>query len=147
MDNNVKPKIDHVPAFPKTVQVDRDGGLLSHLTVWKNLLLPLEYHLLDIRHAAEDAELLFALCGEDDFPGLMESYPDALSDYKKRLVGFVRGLLLEPEVLILNDVFDGFSAAEKEKALQWEKVFRLWFPFRILFCRGQEEMMSGEIVQ
>lgn len=132
-----------LPAFPKTVRVARDGGLMSHLSAWNNLNLPLEYHAQDIRHVAEDALLLFALCGEDkaNLPRLMESYPDALSIYERRLVGFVRALLLEPEVLVLDDVFDGLSTAEKTKALQWEKVFRLRFPFRVLLYRGQEEMM------
>lgn len=126
-----------LPAFPKTVRVDRDGGLMSHLTVWQNLGLPLEYHAQDFRHIAEDAALLFALCGEEKekLPRLMESYPDTLPNYEKRLVGFVRALLLEPDVLVLDDVFDGLSDREKEKALQWEKVFRLRFPFRVLlYC-------------
>lgn len=136
-----------LPAFPKTVRVDRDGGLMSHLSVWKNLTLPLEYHARDAKHAAEDASLLFALCGEDktNLPRLMDSYPDTLSLYETRLVGFVRALLLEPEVLLLDDVFDGLSTAEKEKALRWEKVFRWRFPFRVLLYRGEEEMMSGEL--
>lgn len=136
-----------LPAFPKTVRVERDGGLMSHLTVWKNLSLPLEYHAQDVRHIAEDASLLFALCGEDkaDLPRLMDSYPDTLSVYEKRLVGFIRALLLEPEVLVLNDVFGDLSSKEKEKALQWEKVFRLRFPFRVLLYCGQEEIMSGEL--
>jgi len=136
-----------LPVFPMTVRVDRDGGLMSHLNVWKNLTLPLEYHARDVRHAAEDASLLFALCGEDktNLPRLMESYPDTLSLYEKRLVGFVRALLLEPEVLVLDDVFDGLSTVDKEKALQWEKVFRWRFPFRVLLYRGEEEMMLGEL--
>lgn len=126
-----------LPAFPKTVRVGRDGGLLSHLSVWKNLSLPLEYHAQDVRHIAEDASLLFVLCGEDkaDLPRLMESYPDDLSRYEKRLVGFVRALLLEPEVLVLDDIADGLSDKEKEKAMQWEKAFSLRFPFRVLLCR------------
>jgi ABC-type molybdate transport system ATPase subunit len=124
-----------LPAFPKTVRVDPDGGLMSHLSVAKNLSLPLEYHAQDIGHIAEDASLLFLLCGEDKagLPRLMERYPDALSNYEKRLVGFVRALLLEPEVLVLDDVFDGLSNSDKDKALQWENIFRLRFPFRVLY--------------
>lgn len=134
-----------LPAFPETVRVGRDGGLLSHLSVWKNLLLPLEYHGRDVRHAAEDAALLFVLCGEDEanLPRLMDSYPDALSLYERRLAGFVRALLLEPEVLVLDGIFDGLTAAEKEKASHWMQVFRLRFPFRILVYRGQDEALSG----
>lgn len=139
--------IAQLPAFPKTVRVDRDGGLMSHLSVLENLTLPLEYHLQDARHAIEDASLLFALCGADkaSLPRLLERYPDDLSDYEKRLAGFVRALLLEPEVLLLDDVFDGLSTAEKTKVLQWEKVFRLRFPFRVLLYRGREKMMLDEV--
>jgi len=135
---------DGLPAFPMTVRVGRDGGLLSHLNVWKNLLLPLEYRAWDIRHAAEDASLLFMLCGEDEagLPHLMARYPDDLSLYEKRLVGFVRALLLEPEVLVLDGIGDDLTAAEREKALCWPAVFRLRFPFRILLDRGQEEALN-----
>lgn len=120
-------------AFPHTLRVERDGGLLSHMNVWQNIRLPLEYHARNTAHAEEDAALLFGLCGEAETARLMGSYPDALSAYELRLAGFVRAMLLEPEVLVLEDVFDGFSAAEREKAMQWEKVFRLRFPFRELF--------------
>ncbi len=139
--------IAQLPAFPKTVRVERDGGLMSHLSVRENLTLPLEYHAQDTRHVAEDASLLFALCGEGkaNLSRLLERYPDDLSDYEKRLAGFVRALLLEPEVLLLDDVFDGLSTAEKAKVLQWEKVFRLRFPFRVLLYRGQGEMILGEM--
>jgi ABC-type nitrate/sulfonate/bicarbonate transport system ATPase subunit len=129
-----------LPAFPETVRVWRDGGLLCHLTVWENLSLPLEYHALDCRHVAEDAALLFALCGED-LAGLRGKFPDSLSDYEKRLVGFVRALLLEPEVLVLNDVYDGLTVSEKAKALQWGNVFHLRFPFRV--CMN--ESSAGEL--
>jgi ABC-type uncharacterized transport system YnjBCD ATPase subunit len=134
-------RMDGLPAFPETVRVGRDGGLLGHLNVWKNLILPLEYRVRDMRHAAEDAALLFALCGEDEagLPRLMVSYPDELSPYEKRLVGFVRALLLEPEVLVLDGIYDGLTTAEKEKALRWVQVFRLRFPFRVLLYRGQED--------
>lgn len=136
-----------LPAFPKTVRVDRSGGLMSHLSVWKNLCLPLEYHARDVGHVAQDASLLFALCGENKtcMPRFMQSYPDDLSSYEKRLVGFVRALLLEPEVLVLDDVFDGLSAQEKEKAAQWEKAFRLRFPFRVLLHLDAGRMMSCEL--
>lgn len=139
--------LTRLPAFPKTVRVERDGGLMSHLSVRENLTLPLEYHVQDTRHVAEDASLLFALCGEGkaNLSRLLERYPDDLSNYEKRLAGFVRALLLEPEVLLLDDVFDGLSTAEKAKVLQWGKVFRLRFPFRVLLYRGQEKMMLDEV--
>jgi len=136
-----------LPTFPHTVRVGCDGGLLSHLTVWKNLSLPLEYHALDVRRLGQDALLIFGLCGEDAafVSGLFERYPDALSSYEKRLVGFVRALLLEPEVLVLENVFDGLSAKEYEKALHWKEIFRLRFPFRILLVLEQGDVMPGQI--
>jgi ABC-type methionine transport system ATPase subunit len=124
--------------FPKTIRVNGDGGLLSHLTVWGNLILPLEYHALDMRHVADDAALLFSFCGVSDAAGLMARYPDTLSVYEKRLVGFVRALLLEPEVLVLDDVTAGLVDVEKKKALNWEAVFRLRFPFRTVLHRDSD---------
>ena len=124
-------------AFPDTVQLGRDGGLLSHLSIWRNLTLPLEYHARSTAHVFEDAALLFELCGEDrtELQRLLASYPDDLSGYEARLAGFVRAMLLEPEVLVLEDILDGLTDREKEKVAQWEKVFRLRFPFRVLASR------------
>lgn len=130
------------PLFPRAVRVERDGGLLSHLSVWQNLNLPLEYHARSTAHVTEDAMLLLELCGEDraGLPRLLASYPDDLSTYEVRLAGFVRAMLLEPDVLVLDDVWDGLTDREKEKVAQWEEAFRLRFPFRVLLRKGQEDM-------
>lgn len=138
-----------LPPFPETVIVTHDGGLMSHLNVWENLSLPLEYHAQDMRHVAEDAALLLRLCGEENagLPQLMARYPETLSHYERRLVGFVRALLLEPEVLVLDGIFDDLSTADKAKAMQWEQVFRLRFPFRVLLYLGQEKVMLDELEQ
>lgn len=119
-------------AFPRTVRVCGDGGLLSHLTVRENLYLPLEYHGRDTGHVAEDAAMLLALCGEDAQGSrrLLESYPDALSLYEQRLAVFVRALLAEPEMLELDDMDEGLSVEERAKVMHWPEVFRLRFPFR-----------------
>lgn len=119
-------------SFPRTVSIGGEGGLLSHLTVRRNLLLLLEYHGRDATHAEEDAAMLLVLCGEDEasLNGLMERYPDSLSLYERRLVGFVRALLVEPETLVMEDIFEGISADEKARAMRWPEVFRLRFPFR-----------------
>ena len=118
--------------MPQMLRLDRDGGLLGHLTVWQNLLLPLEYHGRDTAQAMEEAALLYALCGEDEkkLPQFLGSYPDALGSYEKRLAGFMRAMLLEPDSLALDDVCDGLGDREREKAMRWEQVFRLRFPFR-----------------
>lgn len=144
---DVDEMLAQLPAFPKTVRVGHDGGLISHLSVMENLRLPLEYHAQNVSHAIEDAALLLTLCGEDEahLPRLMRSYPDTLSIYENRLIGFIRALLLEPEVLVLDNIFGGLSTKEKEKVLQWEKIFHLRFPFRILLYFGQEKTMLGEM--
>jgi ABC-type methionine transport system ATPase subunit len=129
---------NQLPAFPKIIQVDGDVSLLNHLQVASNLSLPFEYHGLDASHLVEDAMQLFSLCGENDIPRLMSFYPDELSLYQKRLIGFVRSMLLEPDILLLGDVTEGLSDNEKEKILNWEAVFRMRFPFRTLLHRGKQ---------
>jgi ABC-type uncharacterized transport system YnjBCD ATPase subunit len=137
--NDADSMLAQLPAFPKTVKVDRDGGLLNHLSVWQNLCLPLQYHALDTNHLKEDAALIFILCGVDkaNLPRLMENYPDDLSLYEKRLVGFVRALLIEPSFLVLDNIFEGLSTLEKVQVSRWENVFKIRFPFRVLLYCGQ----------
>ncbi len=127
-----------LPPFPASVRVGTDGGLLSHLNVWENLILPLQYHAMDIRHIEVDAKLLFELCGED-LDQLMQQYPDDLSLYEKRLTGFIRALLLEPEILILDNILERLTQRDKDKVVLWEKVFHLRYPFRILLSLVQDE--------
>jgi ABC-type transporter Mla maintaining outer membrane lipid asymmetry ATPase subunit MlaF len=76
---------------------------------------------------------LFDQCGLSDetvVSALMLKLPDQLSLYEKRLVGFVRAMLMGPELIIYDGLNEGLSRKELLMASKFDAVFRLHFPFR-----------------
>jgi ABC-type lipoprotein export system ATPase subunit len=116
------------------VIVPHNGGLISNLRVWENIILPVQYHGIEIAGKLEDnvAQLLIQ-CGVDDESSVSElllKLPDQLSLYEKRLVGFVRAMLMSPELIIYDSMNEGLSRKELARVVKFDKIFRLYFPFR-----------------
>lgn len=128
---------------PGVVVVPHNGGLISNLRVWENIVLPVQYHGIEVAGKLEDnvAQLLVK-CGMEDEAALSDlllKLPDQLSLYEKRLVGFVRAMLMSPELLIYDSLNEGLSRKELVRAAKFDKVFRLYFPFRTSVLVSFEE--------
>ena len=90
---------------------------------------------------------LLGQCGLDDSPaasGLLLKLPDQLSLYEKRLVGFVRAILMSPELIIYDSMNEGLSRRELARVVKFDKVFRLYFPFRTSALVSFEEYRDEE---
>lgn len=85
----------------KTGYVFQDGALLANLTVFENIALPLRYHGKPdeetLKRKVETAALPFLLTNR------LHLRPEALSGGAKRLAGFARALIMDPEVLFVDD--------------------------------------------
>lgn len=125
--------------------VSHDGGLISNLNVWENLTLPVYYHgMPQLDELEARIEEILHQCGMNDdvlMAALLGKRPDDLSLYERRLVGFVRAMLDEPELMIYDRIFDGLSHEDMERMAQFDKLFRRYFPFRtsILLSFNQHE--------
>jgi phospholipid/cholesterol/gamma-HCH transport system ATP-binding protein len=119
---------------PGVVIVPHNGGLISNLRVWENIILPVQYHGIELAGGLEDnVARLLRQCGletEAAVSELLLKLPDQLSLYEKRLAGFVRAMLMSPELLIYDSTNEGLSRKELARAVKFDKVFRLYFPFR-----------------
>ena len=51
--------------------------------------------------------------------------PDRLSEFERRLAAFVRAMLAEPEIMVYDGLFDGLTRVEIEKAMGFDRLFRL----------------------
>jgi ABC-type transporter Mla maintaining outer membrane lipid asymmetry ATPase subunit MlaF len=83
------------------------GGLISNRTLNDNLLLPLNYHRICSAQEAQDRVNYYI----DKF-SLMKSRdmrPANVSGGVRKLTCLIRSLLLEPEVLLLDDLTVGLS--------------------------------------
>lgn len=125
------------------VIVPHNGGLISNLRVWENIILPVQYHDIQLPGKLEDNVMcLLDQCGlseETVVSALMLKLPDQLSLYEKRLVGFVRAMLMGPELIIYDGLNEGLSRKELVMVNKFDAVFRLYFPFRTSVLVSFEE--------
>ena len=124
-----------------------DGGLIGNLKVWENLVLPVTYlGATPLEELEARAESLFREFGilRARFAELCAALPDRLSAFERRLAAFVRAMLVEPEIMLYDRLFDGLTRAEAENAARFDRVFQLHFPFRTaLFVDSESSAPAG----
>ncbi len=125
------------------VIVPHNGGLISNLRVWENIILPVQYHDIKLPMDIEESVTkLLDQCGLSDetmVSALMLKLPDQLSLYEKRLVGFTRAMLMGPELIIYDGLNEGLSRKELLMVNKFDPVFRLYYPFRTSVLVSFEE--------
>jgi ABC-type lipoprotein export system ATPase subunit len=93
-----------------------DGGLLSNLNAWENIVLPLGFHTPRRMHgAAEEVNGLLRELGADPH-SLLVKLPERMSAYEKKLAGYVRILLENPELVLVEDLLGGLDSADRAGA-------------------------------
>ena len=103
---------ERVALFQRIGVVPADGGMISNLKAWENLLLPAWYHRgLTAAQAERPVAAIFEQLGEGE-AGLkqrMGELPDKLSLYERRAVALARAMLMEPDILIYDFTFAGLD--------------------------------------
>lgn len=112
---------ERLALFRRVGVVPADGGLISNLKAWENLLLPAWYHRGLTAEQAERpvSELLEQI--EADGTGLkrcMGELPGQLSLYERRVVALARAMLLEPDVLIYDFIFAGLERDAAQRLMK-----------------------------
>ena len=79
------------------------GGLIANRTIWKNLMLPLEYHRS--MEPTEASEKVAALCRAFGLFESKDSYPAAVSGGARKACTVARAFVTDPELLLLDDPF------------------------------------------
>lgn len=107
------------------------GGMVSNINVLENIALPAIYHGL-ARSREFDARVLegFLACGldGDQTEELCRQRPGDLGPFDKRLAGFVRCLLMRPEVLVYSRFFEGLTVPEAQRAMALDGVYHRRHP-------------------
>jgi ABC-type multidrug transport system ATPase subunit len=117
-----------------------DGGLLQSLDAWSNTLLPVSYHAPEEAASAERrARGILAALGRtpEDFIGRPGS---SLSLYERRLLGFVRAMLVEPELLVLDRLFEELGREERQGISACVDLFGLRYPLRRMLYLGLSDV-------
>lgn len=121
-----------------------DGGLLQSLDAWQNTLLPVAYHAAhEVDVALRRAHAIFAALGRK--PGDFIGRPaNSLSLYDRRLAGFVRAMLVEPELLVLDRLFEELGREERQGIAACIDLFGSRYPLRRVLYVGFSEVNLPE---
>lgn len=113
--------------YPGTQIADNVGGTVSSINVMENIGLPAIYHGVAPLATLEQEVLdVLAACGleQPQAEALCRKRPGELGPFEKRLVGFVRSLLMRPGLLVYNRFLEGLTCTEMERAVALNAVYR-----------------------
>jgi len=119
--------LEQLLQLPASQVADNVGGLINNINILENIALPVLYHGLAPAVEIEQKILeTFADCGLDGgkVEALCGKRPGELGAFDKRLAGFVRALLSQPQVLVYSRFFEGLTRTEITQASALNSVFR-----------------------
>lgn len=125
--------LHRLASLPNSALIASDGGLISNLTVQENILLPVQYHATASDESAlKNAIAILARFGFDQSEvfRILQSLPANLSVFERRLASFARIVVVEPEILVCDTVFEGLADDEVAAISRFSEFFHLYFPFR-----------------
>jgi phospholipid/cholesterol/gamma-HCH transport system ATP-binding protein len=135
-----------IALFKKVGVVWEDGGAISNLKVWENIMLPGWYHKGLKAGEVEErvVESLVELGIEEDvLSDFLEGLPGNLPVYELRIICMVRAMLMEPELMIFDSVFDGLSPHVAEKvASMADKFYHAREGRAAVFISSDEQSMK-----
>jgi phospholipid/cholesterol/gamma-HCH transport system ATP-binding protein len=133
--------------FARMGIVWKDGGFISNLKVWENILLPLMYHrrVEPAACEAQVAEMLERLGVEERIvPEYLQSLPGELPVQARRLLGCVRAALTNPEVVIYESAFEGLARDVRVRLESFASWFHAQRPGRTsVFLSSDEQSLQG----
>lgn len=98
--------------FKKSSIVWEDGGSISNLNVWENITLPACYHTGKKPEELEESiiNLYKQMGGEPSY--LLKNrgkFFGQLPVYERKLLGIIRAMLMEPELIIYDSLLEGLN--------------------------------------
>ncbi|WP_266168770.1 ATP-binding cassette domain-containing protein [Dyella subtropica] len=151
----------HVLALRQRVgYVIQEGGLFPHLTALGNLALQPRYLGWSAARIHERAEALAELTHLP--PGVLERYPAELSGGQRQRVALMRGLMLNPDALLLDEPLGALDPIVRHELQDQLKLIfdqlgktvivvthdlaeAAWFAERLILLREGKVMQDGRI--
>jgi phospholipid/cholesterol/gamma-HCH transport system ATP-binding protein len=100
-----------------------DGGLLSSLNAWENIVLPIGFHSpRRLRDVEAEVSGMLASLGADPRE-LLGKLPERMSLYEKKLTGYVRITLEKPDLMLVEDPQGGLESAERAAAAKFPAAY------------------------
>ncbi|HEU4350952.1 MAG TPA: hypothetical protein VFR66_03670 [Burkholderiales bacterium] len=104
--------------------VPANGGLMSSLNAWENISLPVAYHAAHkLPGAAHEVRGLLEQFGGVD-EDLLAKLPEHMTLYERRLAAYIRALLEDPELLVMECVGAGLGPIKRRRAARFAEVYQ-----------------------
>jgi len=100
-----------------------DGGLLSNLNAWENIVLPIGFHQpRRLSGVAARVKGILEELGAD--PGdLLAKLPERMTPYEKKLTAYVRIALENPDLVLAEEQQRGLDSAGRAAAARFPAVY------------------------
>ena len=100
-----------------------DGGLLSNLNAWENIVLPIGFHHPRQLRAVEAVinGLLAGLAGDPQ--ALLAKLPERMTPYEKNLTAYVRITLEKPDLVLAEEPQGSLDPAERAAAARFADFY------------------------
>ncbi|MGR3177303.1 MAG: ATP-binding cassette domain-containing protein [Candidatus Anammoxibacter sp.] len=133
--------------FKRIGVVLRYGGLMSNLTIWDNITLPITYHMEILPDDIDEKILSIFNQLWDNTSHLSEflAKPSgSLPVQQRRLIGMVRAMLIDPDLIIYDSLLTGFDKETAEKLVILTEKFHHEKPERTSVFINSEKITEKE---
>jgi ABC-type transporter Mla maintaining outer membrane lipid asymmetry ATPase subunit MlaF len=122
------PEAERVALQQRIGFVPASGGLQSSLNAWENISLPVAFHAPGRLTAlpAQVQALLEDIGGIDD--DVLAKLPEEMTLYEKRVAAYVRALLEEPELLVVENLGAGLGPTKRRRTARFAEVYHARCP-------------------
>ncbi len=154
-----------VPLYRRAGFVPEQGGLISNLKAWENLLLPAAYHQgLDAAAAEARVVALWREAESAPAPSMargprlgpigdpdahlreaMGKLPDRLTAFERRVVALIRALLPQPELLVYDFLSSGLDAGSAARLYALTQRFHGEKPGRASVYLCADDAVSAKL--
>ena len=139
---------DRLLCFQRIGVVPEEGGLISNLKAWENLVLPVWYHRGLALSAVEPEVLkIFARLEESEksLGKWLGSLPDRLMLQQKRSIALVRAMLMQPDMMIYDFTFTRLEREVSQRLMALTQEFHTEKPGRISVYLCPDDALSGRL--
>ncbi len=106
------------------------GGLISMTGVYENIALPLAYHTsLSEKEIQQKIE---SIAEDLQITDLLELEPNELNDTQTRIVNLARALIIEPRILLIDELEGGMSKKMVDHMIDVIMAYQKQFHFGII---------------
>jgi phospholipid/cholesterol/gamma-HCH transport system ATP-binding protein len=118
--------------------VHASGGLVSNLNVWDNLTLPVSYH--QQLSPVEITQRGLAVLDRLGFTGKLVTATSNLTAVQKKLIGFARAMITDPDLMLYESPASGFDQEEMQLFFNVAREFHHEKPGRAsLFITSRQD--------